>query len=78
MSRSEAACNSAENRGAHALHVRTWFRFVGTLASGKKFTLRRRSNYSFLHVALYACPGSRMFMIEIAISCDMSQYLEYK
>ena len=29
---------------SHALHARTWFRIVGTLASGKKLTLRRRSN----------------------------------
>ena len=42
---------------SHALHARTWFRIVGTLASGKKLTLRRRSNNSYSHVALYACPG---------------------
>ena len=30
---------------------------VATLASGKKLTLRRRSNNSYSHVALYACPG---------------------
>jgi hypothetical protein len=42
---------------SHALHGRTWFRIVGTLASGKKLTLRRRSNNSYSHVAPYACPG---------------------
>ena len=42
---------------AHALHGWTWFRIVGTLASGKKLTLRRRSNNSYSHVALCACPG---------------------
>ena len=42
---------------SHALHARTWFRIVGTLASGKKLTLRRRSSNSYSHLALYACPG---------------------
>jgi hypothetical protein len=42
---------------SHTLRTRTWFRIVGTLASGKKLTLRRRSNNSYSHVALYACPG---------------------
>ena len=42
---------------SHALHTRTWFRVVATLASGKKLTLRRRSNNSYSHIALYACPG---------------------
>jgi hypothetical protein len=42
---------------SHALHVRTWFRVEVTLASGKKLTLRRRSNNSYSHVALYARPG---------------------
>ena len=42
---------------SHALHGRTWFRIVGTLASGKKLTLRRRSNNSYSQVALYARPG---------------------
>jgi len=57
MSRLEAPCNSAENRGPIALHARTWFRVVATLASGKKLTLRRRLNNSYSHVALYAHPG---------------------
>jgi hypothetical protein len=42
---------------SHALQARTWFRIVGTLASGKKLTLRRRSNNSYSHVALYVCPS---------------------
>jgi hypothetical protein len=37
---------------------RTWFRIVGTLQSGKKLTLRRRSMNSYSHVALYARPGA--------------------
>jgi hypothetical protein len=57
MSRSEAPCNSAENRGPMLSTLGTWFRVVATLASGKKLTLRRRLNNSYSHVALYARPG---------------------
>jgi hypothetical protein len=42
---------------SHALHARAWFRVVATLASGKKLTLRRRSNNSYSHVTLYGDPG---------------------
>ena len=42
---------------SYAFHARTWFRIVGTLASGKKITLRRRAMNGYSHVALYACPG---------------------
>jgi hypothetical protein len=36
MIRSEAPCNSAENRDPTLSTLGTWFRIVGTLASGKK------------------------------------------
>ena len=42
---------------SYAFHARTWFRIVGTLASGKKITLRRRAMNGYSHVALYAYPG---------------------
>jgi hypothetical protein len=42
---------------SYALHARTWFRVVATLADGKKLTLRRRAMNGYSHVALYACPG---------------------
>ena len=42
---------------SYALHARTWFRVVATLASGKKLTLRRRAMNGYSHVVLYACPG---------------------
>jgi hypothetical protein len=41
---------------SYAFHARTWFRIVGTLASGKKITLRRRAMNGYSHVALYAYP----------------------
>jgi hypothetical protein len=42
---------------SYALHARTWFRVVATLADGKKLTLRRRAMNGYSHVALYARPG---------------------
>jgi hypothetical protein len=42
---------------SHALQIRTWFRIIATLASGKRITLRRRSANAYSHVALYARPG---------------------
>jgi hypothetical protein len=42
---------------SYPFHARTWFRIVGTLASGKKITLRRRAMNGYSHLALYAYPG---------------------
>jgi hypothetical protein len=43
---------------SYALHARSWFRVVATLASGKKATLRQRAINNYSHVALYATPGA--------------------
>ena len=93
MSRSEAPCNSAENRDPtladlvpHRRNACEW----------QKTHFAPAVNNSYSHVALYACPGGPdnhpvprrrlklisegrlpnpwKFMIEIAISCDMSQF----
>ena len=53
----KSALQQRRKSRSHAFHARTWFRIVATLASGKKLTLRRRSNNRYSHVALYACPG---------------------
>jgi hypothetical protein len=42
---------------SYALHAKTWFRVVATLADGKKITLRRRAMNAYSYVALYARPG---------------------
>jgi hypothetical protein len=57
MSRSEASCNSAENRDPTLSTSALGSALSGRLRVGKKLTLRRRSSNSYSHVALYACPG---------------------
>jgi hypothetical protein len=52
-----SAAQQRRKSRSYALHARTWFRVVATLADGKKLILRRRAMNGYSHVALYACPG---------------------
>jgi hypothetical protein len=57
MSRSEAPCNSAENRDPTLSMPGLGSGWWPLLRVAKKLTLRRRLNNSYSHVALYARPG---------------------